>query len=126
MWGKIEELIASGDIRAVENVKRELEKREGDEHHNWAIAQEGFFLTVTEEVEQEASNIIATYPRIVREDISEADPWVIALAKVHDCIVVTDEKPKSLINPKIPDVCRELGVECINIHELIYREGWSF
>ena len=126
VWENIGILIADGDIRAIDNVKRELEKREGSEITEWALAQEGLFLPVEEEVEIEASRIIAVYPRLVRQNTSEADPWVIALARVYDCTVVTDEKPKSTSNPKIPDVCADLNIDCIHIHEFISREGWTF
>jgi hypothetical protein len=40
--------------------------------------------------------------------------------------VVTEEKPRSLVNPKIPDVCGALGVRCINMLELIREQGWIY
>jgi len=56
-----------------------------------------------------------------------ADPFVIALAKVEDLIVVTGERAtNNLAKPKIPDVCNDMGIECINILDLMRREGWQF
>jgi hypothetical protein len=43
-----------------------------------------------------------------RKNRSGADPFVIALAKVEGCNVITGEKPTNrLERPHIPDVCRE-------------------
>jgi hypothetical protein len=46
-------------------------------------------------------------------------------------IVVTQETPASeKRNPRrthfIPDVCRDLGIPCINLLGLMRREGWRF
>ncbi|HVZ75212.1 MAG TPA: DUF4411 family protein [Polyangia bacterium] len=66
-----------------------------------------------------------------KAEFEEADPYVIALAKVRDGIVVTQETPAAeKRNPKrthfIPDVCRELGIPCISLLGLMRREGWRF
>jgi hypothetical protein len=61
----------------------------------------------------------------------EADSHVIALAKLRQGIVVTQETSASeKRNPKrthyIPDVCRELGLTCISFLGLMRRENWKF
>src|SRR5439155_8600777 len=66
-----------------------------------------------------------------KAEFEEADAYVIALAQGHDGIVVTQETPASeKRNPRrthfIPDVCRDLGIPCINLLGLIRREGWRF
>ena len=69
------------------------------------------------------------YQRLVedRKGIYGADPFVIALAKVEDLIVVTGERAtNNLAKPKIPDVCNDMGIECINILDLMRRERWQF
>jgi hypothetical protein len=40
--------------------------------------------------------------------------------------VVTEEKARSVINPKIPDVCSSLGVTCINMLAVIREQGWRY
>jgi len=52
-----------------------------------------------------------------------ADPYVIALAQVRELTVVTAEKQKPS-KPRIPDVCKTLGVPCIALVEMFRREGW--
>jgi hypothetical protein len=66
-----------------------------------------------------------------RAEYEEADAYVIALAKMRNGIVVTQETPAAeKRNPKrthfIPDVCRELGISCISLLGLMRREGWRF
>jgi hypothetical protein len=59
---------------------------------------------------------------------SLADPWVIAHAIVADACVVTKElnalQGKNKI--KIPNVCRNMGVRCINDFDLIHELGLFF
>jgi hypothetical protein len=60
-----------------------------------------------------------------------ADAYVIALAQIHGGTVVTQEttaaeKRNSKQTHFIPDVCRDLGVPCINLLGLMRREGWKF
>jgi hypothetical protein len=66
-----------------------------------------------------------------RAEYEEADAYVIALARLRNGIVVTQETSAAeKRNPKrthfIPDVCRELGIPCVNLLGLIRREGWKF
>ena len=57
----------------------------------------------------------------------KADPWLIALAKAYDYTIVTMEERNLNLNsknptskePRIPDVCAALGVECINLYDLM-------
>lgn len=53
-----------------------------------------------------------------------ADAWLIAIAKELNLTIVTDEARNvnlNLINPsknaKIPDVCDQLGIRCINMNQ---------
>lgn len=56
------------------------------------------------------------------------DPWLIAKAKAIGATVVTQEtfEPQSKRKVKIPNVCREFGVPCINIFELLRQNGAVF
>lgn len=52
-----------------------------------------------------------------------ADPWIVAIAKADDLVVVTGELKNhnlSATNPsksaKIPDVCNSLGIRCIDMN----------
>ena len=58
---------------------------------------------------------------------SFADPWVIATAHTNGCAVVTGENATGNPDrPKIPDVCRGMGIRCIGFVDLIREEQWRF
>jgi hypothetical protein len=54
-----------------------------------------------------------------------ADPFVIALAKMRNGCVVTEESLKAN-SARIPNVCAYFKIECINVEGMMDREGWSF
>ena len=87
----------------------------------------------TKDLLREALDIQARFPglRDPKAEHEEADAYVIALAKMRDGIVVTQETPAAEKNrPRrthfIPDVCRELGIPCISLLGLMRRERWTF
>jgi len=120
-------LVQDGHLHATEEVKVELERQE-DDLLEWVEQQAGLFVEVDEAVQVAVSEILASHPKLVsaRSMRSGADPFVIALARVEDCAVVTEENPRSVVNPKIPDVCAAYGVRCIKMVDLIREQGWSF
>ncbi len=54
-----------------------------------------------------------------------ADGWLVAYAKVRGLKVVTNEKPEpdSRRAIKLPEVCQEFNVECINTFDLLRKLG---
>ena len=106
-------------------------RRGGDELYQWAKALDFMFLEPSEEVQQVVSEIVERYPSFVPDESSDgiwADPYVIALAKVNNAIIVTGEKPvgPGAKKPKIPNICQDLQIECISFLQLIRLEGWTF
>ena len=77
-------------------------------------------------VQAALKQIRGRYPRLVgMGSRSAADPYVIALAQVHEWTVVTGEKATGNANkPHIPDVCAGFGVPFIAGADLIDAEGW--
>jgi hypothetical protein len=77
--------------------------------------------------------IEAKYPDLMdpRAAYESADAYVIALAKLNGGIVVSQEtsaqeKRKPPRDYYIPDVCRDLGVACINLLGMMRRKKWVF
>jgi hypothetical protein len=120
-------LVGNGDLRSTEEVHIELQ-RQDDELLEWTTLHPGMFIEVDEAVQVSVAAILAEYPNLIDVNTgrSGADPFVIALAQTSGCAVVTEEKPRSLINPKIPDVCAALGVPCMNMLQVIRDEGWTY
>ena len=131
-WDKFEEMIKNGIGMAIELIERELSKKD-DKCIKWFKSRDlyNFFYEIDDKIQNSVSTILSNqnYQRLVedRKGTFGADPFVIAFAQVNDFIVVTGEKPSnSLIKPKIPDVCKDIGIECINIIELMRIEKWIF
>jgi hypothetical protein len=119
----------NGRIRATEEVLHELDKKH-DIVHAWVRERQELFVELDDDVQLAVAEIILpSYPKLLdtRADRSGADPFVIALALMQDCTVVTGERSTgSLKRPNIPDVCSDLGIDCCNLLDLIRREGWIF
>ena len=131
LWGEIEELIRSDRLKMSEPVFDEAMR--GTVLRDWCSEKglKPFLLSkVNDSVQDDFQTIIGNYPRLMRieSNSSLADPWVIALAMQYQCgVVVTEEQPAgNLSDPKIPDVCKDLKVECVNIAGFVSKENWVF
>ncbi len=126
VWANMEQLGRRGGIVAIEEVHRELEKKE-DGAYAWAKAQLPS-VPIDEPIQQAVAQILARYPRLVdsRKARMEADPFVIALAQLKGLAVVTGEKPTgNLEKPNIPDVCQALGIAWMGLLEMFRQQGWQ-
>lgn len=131
MLGLFDDLIASKRCVAPELVEEELEAVGTTELTAWAAQRPHLFVPLSELL-GEALSIQGRFPglRDPKAEFEEADAYVIALAKLRDGIVVTQETSAAeKRNPKrthyIPDVCRELGLPCVGLLGLMRREGWK-
>lgn len=129
----VEALIAAGKWNAVERVEDEIGHVGTPKLKAWAKVQKAQFIKHDVALLTEANAVTTAYPGLIdpyaRHD--EADRYVIALAKLRGWTVVTHETParskkRALRSHFIPDVCRGLGVPCIDLLELMRREKWSF
>jgi len=116
----------TGEIFVIDEVVTEL-KRKDDGIYKWVYARELMIVSIDDEVQTHLARIMARYPRLVdtKKNRSGCDPWVIALAEARGFSVVTAEKPSgNLIKPKIPDVCSDQAVPCIDAVEFFRKQGW--
>jgi hypothetical protein len=125
LWDKIGDLIKEGRLFAPDEVRNELRKR-SVELATWLEAFDEFFYPTTEDILIEVAFTLQQFPKLVMEHkvAFAADPFVIALATLERCVVLTEEGPGSEKRPKIPFVCRTKDVECSTLLELIRAEGW--
>jgi hypothetical protein len=102
LWVRFEGAIASGALRATEEVLVELERKD-DEVYDWAKQQADFFVPLDEEIQQAVSEILLTHERLLdtRANRSAADPFVIALAQLTHCAVVTGERRTGSIDRRL-------------------------
>jgi hypothetical protein len=129
---KIEELIATGQLAAVHLVREEIDSVGTPDLRAWAKSHADLFTPLTPELQAAGAAIEAAYPDLMDpKGLHEsADAYVIALAQVRNGTVVSQETAAAeKRNPKrthyVPDVCRDLGVSCINLLGLARREKWT-
>lgn len=125
LWDSLDQLVSSGRFLVIDEVCRELSKQD-DDLHKWVKERPDMIVTLDEEIQLAATPIINDFPSLTNAKSvmgGSADPFVIALAQQRDLIVVMAEKSKPT-KPRIPDVCREIGIVCITLVELFRREGW--
>ena len=128
----VDVLVSEGRWLSPEIVEEELNAVGTAETIAWAKARPSVFVPL-QDVLAEGLSIQNRFPGLKdpKSEFEEADAYVIALAKLRNGIVVTQETPAAeKRNPKrthfIPDVCRELGLTCISLLGLMRREGWKF
>lgn len=129
LWeNRFDEIIDAGRLIAPFDVIEEL-KQKHDDLYDWAKNRLGMFVEI-DGFQDELAGTMADFPRLVdtKKGKSGADPMVIALALSKDpCfVVVTEEGYGSQKSPKIPFVCAERNLRCVNILQLFRDQSWKF
>lgn len=135
LWEHIEKLVNEGRIVATKEVYDELIDHASDGLRAWLEDHKTIF-TLSEQQVGYADDIInkvySKYKNGYRPEVKDAaDPFVVAIALTHNATVLSQEQKQdphdpALVNgPKIPTVCAEYQVECVNIEEFITKEGFS-
>ncbi|MGL5841817.1 MAG: DUF4411 family protein [Aeromonas hydrophila] len=127
-WDWLDQQCTQGFIGSVGMIGREL-KEGNDDLATWVAARAHHFVDDTDPHTQ------ANFAKIVQavatsshynpanrdQFLAKADPWLIAKAMSLGAIVVTQE---GSVNPssrkvKVPNICREFAVPCINTYDLL-------
>jgi hypothetical protein len=126
-------MIAANECGAVELVREEIDAVGTPGLRAWAKSHSGLFVAMTPDIQIEGAAIEAKYPDLMdpKAAYESADAYVIALTRLNGGIVVSQEtsaqeKRKPPRDYYIPDVCRDLGVACINLLGLMRRKKWVF
>jgi len=122
---------ARGVVFSIDKVGRELEAG-NDDLAVWAKANAANFFLPVDQPTLTAMPHIVTWinganfrPQAVPPFLAGADPFLIAFALVGGHTVVTDEVfvPGERRSVKIPAVCQQFNVACIDPFEMLRREG---
>ncbi|MGI9156666.1 MAG: DUF4411 family protein [Marmoricola sp.] len=128
IWDGIAVLANQGVVRAVDEVKRELARKE-DETYTWAKGVKGLFTPLHEDIQIATSAVLAAHPKLLgiggRRDRNAADPFVVALALARGGTVVTQEEPRDLNKPRIPDVCDAMNVPWMTLPQFVDAQDWK-
>jgi hypothetical protein len=127
IWDQIDAAIQSKTILAIDEVYRELEKKD-DVAFQWLKARRTIVVELDAEIQRAVTSLLASHPRLVdtRRSRSSGDPFVVALAQSRELSVVTGEKPSGVLaKPNIPDVCVALKIPWLNVLSMFRKEGWK-
>jgi hypothetical protein len=129
LWVKLDKAIQDGLIISDEEVYNELVKGK-DDISTWAKKHRAMFKNHIEETFITVEDILKNHPTIVDVDKEgfDADPFLIAQAKIYEAVLVTGEKPKKVgsTRDKIPDVCQAYGIRYIDGFTMFRELGWEF
>ena len=133
IWERINNLVQNGKLLSVREVRNELELGNASPYiSGWVKANRKIFKIPSEKELHIVKNILGDnrFRGLVRREsilkgLPVADPFIIAAAKVHNGIVVTQEnyKPGAA---RIPTVCDVLEVRCVNLEKFLEREKLKF
>jgi len=131
IWEEIEELIQLGSFKTLDFVEEEINDYNGKEDFlkKWVHKWKKLLVVQTDEatfssaipIINEEYNTGFLDARKQAEGKEEADPYLIAYCKVHNCKLITRES-KTKPN-KIPAVAQKHGVVCIDIYEFLNERG---
>lgn len=128
LWTRLDGLVGRGDVVCPDEVLVELEKKD-DGLAAWIKQREKLVQPLTTELQLAVREILERFPRLVDslKLRSQADPFVIGLAKLTGSTVVSQEQAsRSESKPKIPDVCAHFGIRCILLVDFIREQRWNF
>lgn len=132
-WDVLNELGNQKRIFIPEEVHKEITKTD-DELSKWLKGSKIPISKIDEKVTNCLKEIYSKNPlhKFLVDNIKQrslADPWVIAHALSEKATVVTQENKETALNSKrikIPNVCENMGVRCINDFQLIEELNIQF
>jgi hypothetical protein len=128
LWVKLESLIKSESLFSTIEVFHDIEAID-DDLLGWAKKNKKMFIPLDIDQQNEVKRILSMFPNLiqVRKKKSGSDPFVIALAKLKNAIVISSEKFSNDPNaPKIPTVCSNLRLRHMNLIQFFRNQNWTF
>ncbi len=130
LWERVDELISDGRLLMSEEAWSEATKKD-EIARQWCEEISASRIQCVRKTNATigaiAGSILADFPYWARlGHDNEADPFVIAVAEVHQAMVITGEKQGGPGKPKIPYVCERRNVKHGRFVDLIKNEGWIF
>jgi predicted nucleic acid-binding protein len=132
LWIKINSLVSSGELISVKEVYREIKKNCPEEHIElWVKSNKEIFIIPTEKELKLVANMmtIEENRNLIKKNnilkgLPVADPFILAVAKIRNAIVVTQEADKS--GARIPNICKKNEIECISLQKFFNKENVKY
>lgn len=134
LWEKIDTLTVAGGLISVKEVFRELDNQcSFVEVQAWISKHRKIFMNPTIEEMILVTEILKKkqYQGLVRrksilKGLAVADPFLIASGIHNKACVVTQESNDKNDAARIPNVCKDYGVKCINLEGFLEEIGIEF
>lgn len=128
LWTNLLNMIENEEMASLSLVYNELGKKRQEETWNDIRDNYNFFLKPTPEETIHLPNLesFETFQKHGLKSKVWADPFLICYAIEHDCAVLTQESIRKFPQRKIPYVCKELGVDCLNLDEFMIQNNWNW
>jgi Domain of unknown function (DUF4411) len=138
-WDILDDLGKRGRIFIPEEVKNEIVVKDNPDKTEDDLSK--WLKRSSIPIHKPTENVIACWQKILQADPTHkllvdnikgrslADPWLISHAMNMNATVVTKENIESAMNSKrikIPNVCQNMGVRCIDDFEFIKELGLKF
>lgn len=123
LWKYIDSFIEQKRIVTCSEIIEEVNDKE---LKKWFVGLKGEILPIDDEVQTNVKKVVTSNPQLVdfKENKSSGDAFLIATAMKYGYTVITEENKTK--QKKIPFVCKNLNVPCVDIIGLCENEGWSF
>ena len=132
LWEKFDALVLSGKVTSVREVSNEITQRD-DRLSDWTKRNKTMFPISSPDELRIVADIfriehfqgnIRKKERLLGKAV--ADPFVIAKAKIieNGCVVTQEVLKENAA--KIPNICLEFNVSCLNLEQFMEKEGWEF
>lgn len=127
LWDRLATMIEDGEIQSPDEVGREIAKKD-DGLNEWVKEHAQLLVPLDDETQRATAEVLGAFPELVKElsGRNQADPFVVALARVRSVTVVSEEKGGSQARPRIPMVCEHFEVRCMDVVSFIRDRGWTF
>lgn len=129
LWDHIGEMMKGGIVFIPEEVQKEIGVGK-DDLITWLKQYKVAITPITKEQLDIVAEIVNKYPLVSqykKPRPNNADPFVVAVAKLGKYTVVTYENPDGNVqNPKIPILCKEHGVEYCSLSGFFEKEELTF
>lgn len=128
IWKRVERLIAQGKLLSSIEVYEELKNETKKALAGWLRQNKNIFLEYDDDQIAVVTKIVNDYEEMTNGQKNGADPWVVAVAHSKGLAVITTEAKQtnpSPNTPKIPNLCDEYKVKCLDILGFCRKEKIS-
>jgi hypothetical protein len=130
LWNRIDDLIKTGRLHVSEEAWNEAVSVDSA-LKDWckdSSAGRGRCVVPTDAaISTTAGAIVQQFPKWTQQgNKNHADPFVIAVAEIRSCAVISGETNGGPGRPKIPYVCSQRQVQHGRFVDVVVREGWVF